>query len=325
MQRPGFPEINYLRLSLTDRCNLRCFYCTYWQDFQKMPPGEILSYEELLRLAAVAAQAGIRKVRLTGGEPLVRRGVVPFLGRLRQAPGIQEVCLTTNGVRLPEMAPDLYQAGLRHLNVSLDTLRRTRYRRITGQDNLLEVLAGLEEAMDLGFHPIKINCVVLKGINDEELSDLALLARDRPLQVRFIELMPTASRRQWQRHFMPISEVRRRLSHLGSAEPVASQATSGPARLFRYPGFRGELGFISPISQHHCPSCNRVRLTAAGKLRPCLMGNSEIDFKGPMRQGASERLLAQLFQEALHLKAFKTGWPPAKTPWTGAVMASIGG
>ncbi|MBM4273415.1 MAG: GTP 3',8-cyclase MoaA [Deltaproteobacteria bacterium] len=325
MQEDAFPEINYLRLSLTDRCNLRCFYCTYWQEFQKLPPGEILTYEELLRLAGVAAQAGIRKVRLTGGEPLTRRGVVQFLARLCQIPGIREVCLTTNGVRLPEMASDLYQAGLRHLNISLDTLQRSRYRRITGQDNLLEVLAGLEEALDLGFHPIKINCVVLKSINDGELLDLALLARDRPLQVRFIELMPTAHRRQWQRHFMPIVEARRRLSGLGPATLVASSATAGPARLFRYPGFRGELGFISPLSQHHCLSCNRVRLTAAGKLRPCLLGNSEIDFKGPLRQGASDRLLAHLFQEALHLKAFETGRPLMKSPWTGAAMASIGG
>ena len=208
-------EINYLRLSITDRCQLRCFYCTYWQDWEKLPTREILSYEELLRLAGIAARLGIRKVRVTGGEPLVRRGVVGFLHSLHQVPGIEEVCLTTNGVLLADLAPALYDTGLRHLNLSLDTLRRERYREITGQDNLGEVLAGLERAVTLGFRPLKINCVVMAGINDDELVDLALLARDHPYQVRFIELMPTVSPRQWQQHFLPMAEVRRRLAVLG--------------------------------------------------------------------------------------------------------------
>ena len=145
-------EINYLRMSITDRCNLRCFYCTYWQEWEKLPAGEILRYEELLRVAAVAARVGIRKIRITGGEPLVRRGVVAFLENLSRIPGIEEVCLTTNGVRLPELAPALYEAGLRHLNLSLDTLRRDRYREITGRDNFLEVMGGLSRAVSLGFH-----------------------------------------------------------------------------------------------------------------------------------------------------------------------------
>ena len=203
-------------------------------------------------------------------------------------PGIEEVCLTTNGVLLADLAPALYETGLRHLNLSLDTLRRERYREITGRDNLGEVLAGLERAVTLGFGPVKINCVVMAGINDDELVDLALLARDHPYQVRFIELMPTVSPRQWQQHFLPMAEVRRRLAVLGPMAAMARRTTDGPAQIFRLPGFQGELGFITPISSHHCRTCNRLRLTAAGALRPCLFGDAEIDVKTPLRQGASE-------------------------------------
>ena len=194
MQEFAPRKTNYLRMSITDRCNLRCSYCTYWHEWEKLPSSEILSYEELLRIAAVAAKVGIRKIRITGGEPLVRRGVADFINNLQQIPGIEEVCLTTNGVLLPDLAPALYEAGLRHLNISLDTLRRERYREITGKDNWREVMAGLKLAIGLGFQPLKINCVVLKGLNDDELVDLALLAQDYPVQVRFIELMPTVSR-----------------------------------------------------------------------------------------------------------------------------------
>jgi cyclic pyranopterin phosphate synthase len=162
-----------LRLSITDRCDLRCVYCTYWRDWERLACSEILRYEELLRIARAAATAGITKVRVTGGEPLVRRGVVEFIEDLQQIPGIREVCLTTNGVRLPELAGPLYRAGLRQVNVSLDTLRRDRYQRITGRDHLSEVLTGLAHAADVGIHPLKINCVALKGINDDEICDFA--------------------------------------------------------------------------------------------------------------------------------------------------------
>jgi GTP 3',8-cyclase len=295
-------RINYLRMSITDRCNLRCSYCTYWQEWQKLPPGEILTYEELLRIAAVAAETGIRKIRVTGGEPLVRRGVVDFLKNLHQLPGIEEVCLTTNGVLLRDLSPALYEAGLRHLNISLDTLRPGRYRKITGQDNWQEVMAGLERALALGFQPVKINCVVLKGINDDELMDLALLARDHAVQVRFIELMPTASRDWWRRHFLPIAEVYPRLAGLGRLLPVIPSVTAGPARIFRVPGFLGELGFISPMSDHHCGSCNRLRLTAAGQLRFCLLRAMELNLKVPLRLGLSNELMVGLFHKAIRIK-----------------------
>lgn len=319
------PKINYLRLSITDRCNLRCFYCNYWQEGDKLPAPEILRYEELLRVASLAAEMGLRKVRVTGGEPLIRRGVVDFLHKLHKIPGLEEICLTTNGVLLPDLAPALYEAGLRRLNVSLDTLRRDRYRKITGRDNFLEVTAGLHRAVSLGFHPVKINCVVLKGLNDDELLDLALLAREHPYQVRFIELMPTGSPDQWQRHFLPMAEVRRHLSMLGTPEPVAPEATAGPARICRFPGFKGEVGFISPMSGHQCLACNRLRLTAAGKLRPCLLKESELDLKGPIRQGASDHFLSYLFQQAVDLKVGGPPYPLEELPPLYCSMASIGG
>ena len=320
---PG--QINYLRVSITDRCNLRCFYCTPWGGWQKLPCQEILRYEELLHLAGVAAGVGIKKLRVTGGEPLVRRGVLEFIHRLHQVPGIEEVCLTTNGVRLAEMAPDLLATGLRHLNLSLDSLRRNRYRELTGFDRFDDVMAGLERAAALGFNPIKINCVVLKDLNDDELLDFARLTRDNPFQVRFIEFMPTVDQARWRRHFLPMSEIRRRLAELGPLDAITSQATAGPARTFRVPGFRGELGFISSVSDHHCPTCNRLRLTAAGWLRPCLFAAPELDIKGPLRQGASDEALAQLFREAIRLKGGDSLAPTLPSPWPPPSMVSIGG
>ncbi|MBM4286398.1 MAG: GTP 3',8-cyclase MoaA, partial [Deltaproteobacteria bacterium] len=277
------PQANYLRLSITDRCNLACFYCQPRRDWVKLPVEEILRYEEFLHLARVAAEVGIRKVRVTGGEPLVRRGVVDFLDRLRETPGLEEICLTTNGALLAEMAADLHRVGIRHLNVSLDTLRPERYRGLTGGGEVARVLAGLERALALGFAPIKVNCVALKGVNDDEILDFAGLAREQPLQVRFIEFMPTVSREHWGEHYLPMDEVRRRLAFLEPMPPCAVRPTAGPARIFRPTGFRGELGFISPVSDHRCPACNRLRLTAAGRVRPCLFSDRELDLKGPLR------------------------------------------
>ncbi|MDD2900887.1 MAG: GTP 3',8-cyclase MoaA [Syntrophales bacterium] len=318
-------NVTYLRLSITDRCNLRCFYCTPAEEWVKLPAPEILRYEEMLHLARVAVAQGIRKIRVTGGEPLVRRGVVEFIRELHQVQGLEEVCLTTNGVRLQELASELYDAGLRHLNLSLDTLKRERYRELTGSDNLLEVQAGLEKAASLGFHPIKINCVVLKDLNDGELPDFVQLVRERPFQVRFIEFMPTVAKGKWSRHFLPMAEVHRRLAFLGEGEPQVRQTAAGPARIFRFPGFRGELGFISPISEHQCPGCNRLRLTAAGRLRPCLFGKYEIDVKGPLRQGADDAALGRLFREAVELKAWKPEFTDPETLLACQQMARIGG
>jgi len=325
-RRPAISRVvNYLRLSITDRCNLKCLYCTSWGEWEKLPAWEILRYEEMLRLAGVAAGVGMRKVRVTGGEPLVRRGAVDFLRALGQVPGLQEVCLTTNGVLLSELAGDLYAAGLRHLNLSLDSLRRERYRDLTGGDHLPEVLAGLDKAAALGFHPLKINCVVLRGVNDDEIQDFAALARDYPLQVRFIEFMPTVSRELWTRHFLPMAEVRRALAGLNLEEVREPGATAGPARTCRVPGFKGELGFISTVSEHQCRTCNRLRLTAAGQLRPCLFAAPELDLKEPLRRGASDRTLGRLFLEAMRLKTDAPGVAWSEASPLGRAMVSIGG
>ena len=317
--------INYLRLSITDRCNLRCFYCTPWGGWEKLPCGEILRYEELLRLAGVAAGVGVRKVRVTGGEPLVRKGAVEFIRNLHRVPGLEEVCLTTNGVLLPELAKDLYAAGLRHLNLSLDSLRPERYRELTGGDHLADVLAGIEAALTLGFSPIKINCVVLKGLNDDELLEFARLTRGHPFQVRFIEFMPTVDQAHWEQHFLPIAAVRQRLQDLGPLKPILQPATAGPARIFRVPGFRGELGFISSVSDHHCPTCNRLRLTAAGFLRPCLFAARELDLKTPLRQGVDDETLGRLFREAIKWKNSGAKVGISTSPLPGRTMISIGG
>ena len=227
---------------------------------------------------------------------------------------------------LRELAPALYDTGLRHLNVSLDTLQRERYRQITGRDNLPAVLAGLERAASLGFHPLKINCVVLRGINDDEVLDLARLARDHPYQVRFIELMPTASHTWWQRHFLPMAEVRRRLAVLG---PMERGRTAGPPpgrpRFFAYPDFRGELGFITPISGPSLPTCNRLRLTAAGALRPCLFGDAETDVKTPLRQGASDGCWLHSLPGPSAKNPPRVSLPPAASFPPRSSMVSIGG
>ncbi len=320
---PG--NINYLRVSITDRCNLRCFYCTPWGGWQKLPAPEILRYEELLHLAWIAAGVGIRKVRVTGGEPLVRKGVVEFIRKLGQVPGLEEVCLTTNGVLLAELAPELYDTGLRHLNLSLDTLHRERYQRLTGRDHLPQVLTGLKAAAALGFDPLKINCVVLKGVNDAELLDFARLTRDHPFQVRFIEFMPTVDQRNWQAHFLPMAQVRSHLRELGPLTPVEAPATAGPARTFRIAGYQGKLGFISSVSDHHCPTCNRLRLTATGHLRPCLFAAPEIDVKGPLRRGADNRALSRLFREAMAVKESRAKSGIFGDPSVGRPMISIGG
>lgn len=318
-------EINYLRISITDRCNLGCFYCLPSRDWQKLPAPEILQYEELLLVAQAAVAVGIRKIRVTGGEPLVRRGAVDFIRALHRLPDLEEVCLTTNGVLLNDMARDLYAAGLRHLNLSLDTLKPERYQEITGHAHFSAVMAGLRRALDLGFQPLKVNCVVLKDVNDDELLDFANLARELAIQVRFIEFMPAVSAERWARHFLPMAEVRRRLADLGEMAALGRRPTAGPAEVMRPAGFRGELGFISPVSRHHCPACNRLRLTAAGRLRPCLFAQREIDLKGPMRRGASAEELAHLFEEAARTKSCLPELKLFQNSLASCPMVGIGG
>ena len=296
-------QITYLRLSITDRCNLRCFYCDPVRDLVKLQHPDILRYEELLRLARLGVQAGMTKIRVTGGEPLVRLGVEDFLAALKSLPGLQEICLTTNGVLLAEKAAGLWQAGLRRLNISLDTLRPERYAQITGSDRLAQVWQGIHTVEAAGFAPIKINCVVLRGINDDELLDFARLSLENPWHIRFLEFMPIGRSSQWrEEYYLPVAQMQERLRQFSPLEELPAEVNAGPAQRFRFPEAKGELGFISPMSQHFCQDCNRLRLTADGRLRPCLFGDEEIDIKGPLRAGAADAELLELFHQAIAMK-----------------------
>ncbi|MGQ9921597.1 MAG: GTP 3',8-cyclase MoaA [Desulfobacca sp.] len=319
-------QITYLRLSIIDRCNLRCFYCTPVQELVKLQHTDILSYEELLRLAQIAVSVGIRKIRVTGGEPLIRLGVESFLTALGTIPGLAEICLTSNGLLLADKAAALWAAGVRRLNISLDSLRPERFRRITGSDQLARVLAGLRLATDMGFEPIKINCVVLRGVNDDELVDFARLSLAYPWHVRFLEFMPIGQTpRQWREHYLPLTEIQTRLRPLGALQRLPREAHAGPAMRYRFPGAPGEIGFIGPVSQHFCADCNRLRLTADGRLRPCLFQDEEIAIKGPLRAGASDADLQELFRQAVHRKPSRHHLGHTSLSRGRRTMARIGG
>lgn len=268
-------KITYLRLSVTDLCDLRCIYCMPEHGVPKRAHSEICSLEELCDMAAAAVSLGVRKVRITGGEPLVRRGVVSLCRMLRALPGLEELCLTTNGVRLPELAAPLREAGVDRLNISLDTLRPERYRSITRTGELSSVLRGLDAAEAAGFSHTKLNCVLMGGVNDDEIEDFVRLTQARPLSVRFIELMPMGACAKWEKaRFLPAGAVLDRVPEL---EPAG---TDGVSRLYRIPGAAGTVGLIEPMSHAFCSECSRIRITADGKLKPCLHADTEIALRG---------------------------------------------
>ncbi len=301
--------ISYLRLSLTDRCNLRCLYCVTEEErnglLAKLAPGELLSYEELLRIVAVAVDMGISKVRLTGGEPLVRKGVMEFITRLAAIDGLNDIRLTTNAVLLAGYAEDLKRAGVTKVNISLDTLRPERFRKITGCDRFREVWESIERVVELGFSPVKVNMVVMRGINDDELVDFARLSLELPLQIRFIEFMPIGTSSSRQRDtYMSADEMKLKIGEIGSLTPVAKARADGPARIFHFSDGKaeGKLGFISPISHHFCDRCNRLRLTSEGRLRSCLLSDEETDLKGVLRSGGSDGDIRKTLLAAIHRK-----------------------
>ncbi len=268
-------KITYLRLSVTDLCDLRCIYCRPEHGVPKRAHSEICSLEELCDMAAAAVSLGVRKVRITGGEPLIRRGVVSLCQMLRALPGLEELCLTTNGVRLPELAAPLREAGVDRLNISLDTLRPERYRSITRIGELSSVLRGLDAAEAAGFSHTKLNCVLMGGVNDDEIEDFVRLTQACPLSVRFIELMPMGACAKWEKaRFLPAGAVLDRVPEL---EPAG---TDGVSRLYRIPGAAGTVGLIEPMSHAFCAECSRIRITADGKLKPCLHADTEIALRG---------------------------------------------
>jgi cyclic pyranopterin phosphate synthase len=295
-------HLNYLRISITDRCNLKCLYCVPRDQIARISHDEILTYEEILRLVKIGVRLGISKLRVTGGEPLVRKGVYGFLRELSSIDGLADLSVTTNGVALRDNLAKIKSAGIRRINISLDTLQRKKFQQITGLDLFDQVWQGIEMARDMGFHPIKINIVALNGINDDELKDMARLSFDNPFHIRFIEYMPIGDSQMGNGPLLLAPEIKKRISELGQLRPVRNSVNDGPAQRYRFEGARGEVGFIHALSHHFCDRCNRLRLTASGKLRPCLLSDHHEDIKGPLRAGCSDDDLAEIFFKAVRHK-----------------------
>ena len=300
--RDGFGRsIEYLRISVTDKCNFRCLYCMPAAGLEWLPKSEILSYEEIARVVSELAPLGLRRLRITGGEPTLRPQLELLIRMLRAIPGIEDISLSTNGVRLPELARSLKEAGLDRVNMSADSLRPERINAISRRRTDFDPIAAATAAESAGLSPIKINVVVMRGINDDELSDFARLTLEHEWHVRFIELMPVGEMREltWE-HVVPSDEV---LLELGKVGPLESspgpERGNGPARYFRFRGARGTVGVITPMSHTYCGSCNRVRLTADGRLRTCLFGHEETDLRTPLREGLP---LEPFFRNALSTK-----------------------
>ena len=343
--------ISYLRISVTDRCNLRCIYCMPPEGVAPRSHEEILSYEEIATIVRAAADLGISKIRLTGGEPLVRLGLVDLVHMIAQTPGVDDLAMTTNGLLLSRYAAALAEAGLQRVNISLDTLRPERFRHITRRGRLEDVLAGMEAAQAAGLAPIKINTVVIRGMNDDEVVDLARKTMEAGWNIRFIEMMPVGNGvladGGWRERVVTAEEIRHNVeAALGELEPakasgstergsaeahpkpprrgLAEVAGSGPARTYRLPGARGTLGFITPISEHFCYRCNRLRLTADGQLRPCLLSDQEINLRTPLRQGAGVAQIKGLLLQGIERKPMRHHLDEWRRPGN-RVMSEIGG
>ncbi len=319
-------KIEYLRISVTDRCNLRCIYCMPENGVDWVSHDEILTFEEITRLVRLLTPLGIRRIRLTGGEPLVRAGLPFLISSLRAIDGIEQVNLTTNGILFAPMAKELKQAGLHGVNFSLDTLNPATFRRITRTDRFAEARASIEKALELEFSPIKVNCVPVHGINDSEVAAIAGLARSAPLEVRFIEMMPIGC----GKNFTPVTmeQIYQQLENIyGSGHAYHGRLGNGPAAYYTFPGFQGHVGFISAVSHEFCSQCNRIRLTAEGYLKLCLHYSTGIDLRSPLRSGISDDALTNMIRQAIlqkpkHHSFSASGTAPAADAHT---MNAIGG
>jgi cyclic pyranopterin phosphate synthase len=293
--------IEYLRISVTDRCNFRCLYCMPAEGLNWLPKAEILRYEEITDVVRQLAPLGLRRLRLTGGEPTLRPDLARLVGMLRDVPGVEDIALSTNGVHLPTMSRDLANAGLTRVNISADSLRPERVAKIARRNLPFDLVTSALAAENAGIGPIKVNVVVMRGINDDEIADFAALTLEHPWHVRFIELMPVGEMRDltWD-HVVPSEEVLARVASLGAIEPDSGPALgNGPARYYRLPGAAGTVGVITPMTHTYCGTCNRVRLTADGRLRTCLFGDHEVLLRDAIRAGEP---LEPLFRKALSEK-----------------------
>jgi cyclic pyranopterin phosphate synthase len=294
-------QISYLRLSVTDHCNLSCLYCSA-SSVPRLPRSEVLSFEEIRRVVQIGASLGINKVRITGGEPLLRSNLSELVRMISRIDGIDDISLTSNGILLKKYAIELKEAGLNRVNISLDTLREDRFKRITRVGRLSDVLAGIEAAHQAGLNPVKLNMVVLRGINDDETIDFAKTTIDKGWHVRFIELMPFGTPEAGALKPVSGQEIRERLRSLGELEPCEFKTGNGPAKYYRLPGAEGTIGFITPITEPFCTGCNRIRLTADGQLRPCLLSDEEVDLKSSLRNHATNEDLKNLILQAVAIK-----------------------
>ncbi len=295
-------RIDYMRISVTDRCNLCCIYCTE-RDMPHLTHEDVLRYEEIEKIVQAAAAMGVKSLRLTGGEPLVRPNLGKLVKMLTNIEGIDDISLTTNGTMLAGCARELKEAGLMRVNISLDTFKPEKFKQISGADKLKDVFEGIEAAKKAGLMPVKINTVVMRGINDDELLDFADKTKEDDWHIRFIEKMPLVASEPGNNDMVSIEEMMAIIQkEYGKLEPCMSKSGKGPAKYYRLPGAKGTLGFIGPVTDCFCATCNRFRLTADGRLRPCLLEEDEVDIKGPLRAGASIEELAKLMQQTAELK-----------------------
>lgn len=318
-------RINYLRISLTDRCNFRCLYCMPEHGAHFAPRDQLLTDDELLRVVQAAAAIGFEKIRLTGGEPTLRRNIIEIVRGIAQTPGIREISMTTNGLRLAEQAQALREAGLTRVNISIDSLNPEKFRAMTRGGDFARVWAGIEAAERVGFRPLKLNAVVVRGLNDDEVADLARLTLDKPWQLRFIEMMPLAGVGDLAaQSVVPTAEIIARLEQVYGPLEFVGWFGSDPARTYRLPNGQGTLGFISSITEPFCSTCNRMRLTADGKLHLCLLRDNELDLRDALRGGATDEDIAALMRQAVWLKPWGHGLPEGITP-TLRGMSELGG
>jgi cyclic pyranopterin phosphate synthase len=316
-------EIDYLRISVTDRCNHDCIYCMPEERKHRFDEGDILRTEEIEKIVSVAMKYGVRKVRLTGGEPLLRSDIISLVERIKKS-GVRNLSLTTNGTMLSRMAGGLKKAGLDRINVSLDTMDPHKYSKITGGEDIGKVYAGITEAESAGLSPVKINMVPIRGINDDEIIDFARLTLESQRHVRFIEFMPSGRKGLWdETRCIRTREVMEKVSELGPLELLPFRGR-GPSTNYRLRGAEGVLGFISPVSHSFCYSCNRLRINAVGRIRPCLFSSTEIDVGSPMRNGAGDDEIERLFALALKLKP-EGNYLKQPSKATVGDMSSIGG
>lgn len=325
LMSPGNRTIKYLRISVTDRCDMRCLYCMPAEGAPFMPTESYLTNEEIVRTVAIAARMGVSKIRLTGGEPLLRPGIVDLVRETAKVPGIHEVALSTNATKLERYALPLRAAGLKRINASLDTLNPHQFREITRGGSLSRTMAGLNAAEEAGLTPIKINSVVIRGMNDDQVPDLVELGIRRNWQVRFIEYMPIGcAGGTWDEKYVPAAEILKIITDRFPLEEVGLRP-GDPARVFRVMGSEATVGVITPVSQHFCDSCNRMRITADGKIRSCLLVKGEVDLKELMRSGASDEVIADLLAEAAALKPDWHRMTPGARSQATQAMREIGG